>query len=95
GQETASTVVRAAVPAGMVRAAHGRQTMVALLRHEKFALRNRNGRATIVAVLRALIERADYESMTARPGWEALIEATGTSRTTVARVLRLLASSAA
>lgn len=89
-QETASAVVLAAVPAGMVRAAHGRQTMTALLTHEKFALRNRNGRATIVAVLRALIERADYESMTARPGWEALIEATGTSRTTVARVLRLL-----
>lgn len=91
-QETASAVVLAAVPAGMVRAAHGRQTMAALLTHEKFALRNRNGRATIVAVLRALIERADYENMTARPGWEALIEATGTSRTTVARVLRLMVS---
>ncbi|WP_171983428.1 GntR family transcriptional regulator [Arthrobacter sp. SRS-W-1-2016] len=53
---------------------------------------NRNGQATIMAVLRALIERADYESMTSRPGWEALIQATGTSRTTVARVLRLLAA---
>ncbi|MEV8150506.1 hypothetical protein AB0O52_20480 [Arthrobacter sp. NPDC080073] len=81
-----------AVPKGSVRAAHGRQTMAALLRHEKFAVRNRNGQATIVAVLRALIERADYESMTSRPGWQALIEATGTSRTTVARVLRLLAA---
>ncbi|UYY83713.1 GntR family transcriptional regulator (plasmid) [Arthrobacter sp. YA7-1] len=64
--------------------------MAALLRHENFAVRNRNGQATIVAVLRALIDRADYETMTSRPGWEALIEATGTSRTTVARVLRLL-----
>lgn len=91
-QETASTVVLAAVPADMVRAAHGRQTMAALLTHEKFTLRNRNGRMTIVAVLRALIERADYESMTSRPGWEALIKATGTSRTTVARTLRLLAA---
>ncbi|MGM7778990.1 hypothetical protein ACSVHC_23635 [Arthrobacter sp. KNU-44] len=64
--------------------------MAALLRHEKFPVRNRNGQATIVAVLRALIERTDYDTMTTRPGWEALITATGTSRTTVARVLRLL-----
>jgi hypothetical protein len=92
GQETASSVVLAAVPDGMVRAAHGRQTRTALLRHEQFAVRNRNGQATIVAVLDALIERADYESMTSRPGWAALIEATGMSRTTVARVLRLLAA---
>ena len=91
-RETATDVVLAAVPKGSVRAAHGRQTMAALLRHGKFALCNRNGRATIVAVLRALIERADYESITTRPGWETLIEATGTSRTTVARVLRTLAA---
>ncbi|MFF2300679.1 hypothetical protein [Arthrobacter sp. NPDC058127] len=91
-RETATDIVLAAVPKGSVRAAHGRQTMSALRSHEKFVLRNRNGQATIVAVLRALIERADYESMTSRPGWEALIEATGTSRTTVARVLRLLAA---
>ncbi|MHA7170642.1 hypothetical protein ACX801_21055 [Arthrobacter bambusae] len=81
-----------AVPKGSVRAAHGHQTMAALLRHENFAMRNRNGQVTIVAVLRALIERADYETMTSRPGWQALIETTGTSRTTVARVLRLLAA---
>jgi Bacterial regulatory proteins, gntR family len=91
-RETTAAVVLAAVPEGMVRAAHGRQTMTALLTHEKFAQCNRNGRATIAGVLRALIARADYDSMTTRPGWEALIEATGTSRTTVARVLRLLAA---
>ncbi|WP_427136787.1 hypothetical protein [Pseudarthrobacter sp. S9] len=83
-------MVLAAVPKGSVRAAHGRQTMAALLHHESYAARNRNGQATIAAVLRALIERADYDTMTTRPGWEALITATGTSRTTVARVLRLL-----
>ena len=91
-RETTAAVVLAAVPEGMVRAAHGRQTMAALFAHEQFALRNRNGRTTIAAVLRALIARADYDSMTTRPGWEDLIEATGTSRTTIARVLRLLAS---
>ncbi|WP_427019527.1 hypothetical protein ACQCSX_23435 (plasmid) [Pseudarthrobacter sp. P1] len=83
-------MVLAAVPKGSVRAAHSRQTMAALLHHESYAARNRNGQATIMAVLRALIERADYDTMTTRPGWEALITATGTSRTTVARVLRLL-----
>lgn len=89
-RETDSAVVLAAVPKGSVRAAHGRQSMAALLHHESFAACNRNGQATIVAVLRTLIERTDYDTMTARPGWQALIEATGTSRTTVARVLRLL-----
>ena len=89
-RETDSTIVLAAVPKGSVRAAHGRQCMAALLRHESFAGRNRNGQATITAVLRTLIERTDYESMTTRPGWEALIEATETSRTTVARALRAL-----
>ncbi|MCZ2404847.1 hypothetical protein IV498_17125 [Paenarthrobacter sp. Z7-10] len=64
--------------------------MAALLGHEFFAARNRNGQATIMAVLNALIQRADYESMTTRPGWENLVTVTGTSRTTVARVLRLL-----
>ncbi|WP_427019465.1 hypothetical protein ACQCSX_22750 (plasmid) [Pseudarthrobacter sp. P1] len=78
------------MPKGSVRAAHGRQSMKALLHHEAFAARNRNGQATIMAVLSALTERADYDTMTTRPGWDALITATGTSRTTVARVLRLL-----
>lgn len=91
-RETDSATVLAAVPKGMVRAAHGRQSMAALLHHESFAARNRNGQGTIVAVLHALIERTDYDTMTTRPGWEALIAATGTSRTTVARVLRLLAA---
>lgn len=84
-RETSRDVVLRAVPTGSVRAAHGRHVQRALLEHPEYTRRYSNAKTTLRAVLDCLVARADYETMTTRPGWEYLTQQTGMSRSTIAR----------
>ncbi|WP_334173729.1 hypothetical protein, partial [Sinomonas sp.] len=89
-RETHRDVVLTAVPSGSVRAAHGRQALAALRGRPEWARCTAGRRARLMACLRAVIERADYETMTSRPTWAFLMERVGVSRASVARYLRTL-----
>ena len=86
-RETSRDVVLQAVPTRSVRAAHGRHVQRALLEHPEYTRRYSNARATLRAVLDCLVARADYETMTTRPGWEYLTQCTARSRRTIARTI--------
>lgn len=88
--ETDHQLVKESVPSGSVKAAHGDQVMAHLLRIPEFAVMRRDSQRTTVAVLSCLIARADYATMTTRPGHTALAEAAGRSLRTVQRVMRRL-----
>lgn len=88
--ETDPEIVALAIPAGSARAAHGDQVMAHLLRELSNRCMRADGRRARVAVLSCLIARADYPSMTTRPGWEALAEAAGCTSRSVARILAQL-----
>lgn len=79
-----------AVPHGSVRAAHGTHVQQALLAHPGYARCYAARQRTLRTVLAVLIARADYQSMTTRPGWDHLITHTGKSRRTIARALATL-----
>lgn len=83
-------LVTAAIPRGCVRAAHGDQVMARLLAILSERRMRSDGHRARVAVLTVLIARADYETMTTRPGWEALAEAAGCTTRSVARILAQL-----
>lgn len=83
-------LVAAAVPHGCVRAAHGDQVMARLLAILSERRMRADGHRARIAVLALLVARADYESMTTRPGWEALAEAAGCTKRSVARILAQL-----
>lgn len=85
-------LVAAAVPHGCVRAAHGDQVMARLLTILSARRMRADGHRARVAVMTLLIARADYESMTTRPGWEALAQAAGCTTRSVARILVQLES---
>lgn len=85
-------LVTAAIPHGCVRAAHGDQVMARLLAILSERRMRADGHRARVAVLTLLIARADYETMTTRPGWEALAEAAGCTTRSVARILAQLES---
>ncbi|MDN5890456.1 MAG: hypothetical protein L0H57_12275, partial [Yaniella sp.] len=86
-RETNRDVVQRAVPEGSVRAAHGTHVQKALTEHPEYPRHYASRQATLRSVLAALIARADYETMTTRPGWAYLTEQTGKSRRTIARAL--------
>lgn len=86
-RETSRDVVLRAVPTGSVRAAHGRHVQRALLEHPEYTRRYSNARATLMSVLDCLVARANYETMTTRPGWEYLTQRTTLSRRTIARAI--------
>ena len=83
-------LVAAAVPVGCMRAAHGDQVMARLLAILSEHRMRADGHRARVAVLTCLIARADYETMTTRPGWEALAEAAKCTTRSVARTLAQL-----
>lgn len=91
-RETDRNVVLKAVPSGSVRAAHGTHVQHALLAHPEYARCYAARRRTLQTVLTVLIARADYQSMTTRPGWDHLCQETGKSRRTIARALATLRS---
>ena len=85
--ETSREVVRAAVPKGSLRAAHGNQ-VTAHLRNLLAVRRMRaDGQQNRLRTMAYLIARTDYETMTCRPGWDSIAEAVGCHRRTVARYL--------
>lgn len=85
--ETSREVVRAAVPKGSLRAAHGNQ-VTAHLRNLLAVRRMRaDGQRNRLRTMAYLIARTDYETMTCRPGWDSIAEAVGCHRRTVARYL--------
>lgn len=88
-KETHRDVVLRSVPQGAVRAAHGNHVMRALLEHPEYARRYASAQRTLHNVLRTLIQRADYETMTTRPGWDYLAEVASVSRRTIARALKI------
>lgn len=90
--ETEKHLVDRALPAGSVRAGHGWQVMRALREHPDYALMNNQRRTNLAKLLSALIAAADYQTMTTRPGWAALGEAVGCSRSSVHRHLVTLQS---
>ncbi|MDQ4504462.1 winged helix-turn-helix domain-containing protein, partial [Sinomonas sp. ASV322] len=73
-----------------MRAAHGHQTIAALRARPEWARCTAGRRTRLLACLQAVIDRADYETMTSRPTWAALAERVGVSRASVARYLRTL-----
>lgn len=88
--ENDPALIAAAVPSGSARAAHGDQALAHLL-HELSRRRMRaDGRRARIAVLSCLIARANYTTMTTRPGWEALAEAAGCTTRSVGRILAQL-----
>lgn len=89
-KETQRDVVLRSVPPGSVRAAHGNHVLRALLEHPEYARRYASAQRTLHNVLRTLIQRADYETMTTRPGWDYLAQIAGVSRRTIARALKTL-----
>lgn len=89
-KESDRNVVLRSVPKGAVRAAHGNDVMRALLEHPEFSRRYASAQRTLRNVLRTLIQRADFESMTTRPGWQYLGDVAGVSRRTIARALKTL-----
>ncbi|MGP5220585.1 helix-turn-helix domain-containing protein [Arthrobacter rhombi] len=89
-RETNRDVVLRAVPEGSVRAAHGTHVQKALTQHPEYPRHYTSRQTTLRTVLAALIARADYETMTTRPGWAYLTEQTGKSRRTIARALATL-----
>ncbi|MGP5220402.1 hypothetical protein [Arthrobacter rhombi] len=89
-RETNRDVVLRAVPDGSVRAAHGTHVQKALTEHLEYPRHYASRQRTLRTVLAALIARADYETMTTRPGWAYLTEQTGKSRRTIARALTTL-----
>lgn len=89
-KETTRDVVLRAVPTGSARAAHGNDVLRALADTPEFARCYASSRKTLSNTLRALIQRADYESMTTRPGWQYLCDVVGVSRRTIARALKTL-----
>lgn len=91
-KEANRDVVQRSVPKGAVRAAHGNDVMRALFETPEFSRRYASAQRTLRTVLRTLIQRADFESMTTRPGWQYLSEVAGISRRTVARALKTLQS---
>ena len=91
-RETSRDVVLRAVPRGSTRAAHGHHVQKALLEHPEYTRRYASAKATLRAVLDRLVARADYETMTTRPGWDYLAQQTGKSRRTIARTIADLAS---
>lgn len=85
--ETSREVVRAAVPKGSLRAAHGNQ-VTAHLRNLLAVRRMRaDGQRNRLRTMAYLIARTDYETMTCRPGWDSIAEAVGCHRRTIARYL--------
>ncbi|WP_334173656.1 hypothetical protein, partial [Sinomonas sp.] len=89
-RETHREGVLAAVPSGSVRAAHGRQAIAALRARPEWAQYTAGRRTRLLACLRAVIERADYDTMTSRPTWAGLMERVGVSRASIARYLATL-----
>lgn len=88
--ETEPYFVQRAIPAGSVRAAHGRQVLHALDQDPTYARMNRQRRRALRAILSALIVHADYETMTSRPTWPVLGEAAHCARSSVHRHLTTL-----
>lgn len=88
--ETDASLIAASVPYGSVRAAHGDQVMAHLLNRLSERRMRADGHRARVAVLACLIARADYETMTTRPGWDALAEAAQCTTRSVARILAQL-----
>lgn len=89
-RETNRDIVLRSVPATSSRAAHGNDVLRALAETPEFARCYASSRRTLRNTLRALIQRADYESMTTRPGWQYLCDVVGVSRRTIARALKTL-----
>ena len=83
-------VVRRAVPRGSSRAASQAKWLEVVKAHRVATSRRADAAATLVAIATALAHWAEWESMTSRPTWEVLMESSGKSRSTVARVLRAL-----
>jgi len=90
GADTDVRVVRAAVPAGSVRAADQGRFLRAVGEHPAFAHLRSDGWARLWAVARAVAFRADWESMTSRPTWAKLAQDADCSKRTVGRYLAML-----
>lgn len=88
--ETAPDIVRAAIPEGSARAGHSSQVIRALEETAEYARMTVRRRRSIRAVLDALIQVADYDTMTTRPTWDWLQAETDLSRSTVALHLATL-----
>lgn len=86
-QETADHAVRKAIPRGSTRASHGKFVQRGLTEHPEYQRCYSSRRQTLNTVLRLLIARADYDTMTTRPTWAYLCEQAGISRRTIARAL--------
>lgn len=85
--ETSREVVRAAVPKGSLRAAHGNQVTAHLRNLLAVRGMRADGQRNRLRTMAYLIARTDYDTMTCRPGWDAIAEVVGCHRRTVARYL--------
>lgn len=85
--ETSREVVRAAVPKGSLRAAHGNQVTAHLRNLLALRRMRADGQRNRLRTMAYLIARTDYETMTCRPGWDSIAEAVGCHRRTIARYL--------
>ncbi|WP_026551441.1 hypothetical protein [Arthrobacter sp. H20] len=85
--ETDPEVIKWAIPPGSVRGAHGDQ-VIARLRFILSELRMKaDGQRNHLAAMTCLVAHANYETMTTRPGWEAIEKATGCTPRSVARYI--------
>lgn len=85
-------LVLSKVPKGSMRAAHGDQVIASLLNHPEFARKRSDRRENLTRATRFLISRADYTTMTTRPGKEAIAKAVGCEPRTVTRLIKELKS---